>query len=188
MGSRGGWAQRIPHARSAPMYLIHAVALVGPFLVRFSWNYVWMAVALYVARMALLSGGYHRYFAHRAYKTSRVFQFVLAWLGCTRPAEGAAVVGGPPPAPPPVLRHARRTRTRRARTGFWWSHVGWILSESTTRRTEHERSPTSPGTPSCAGWTATTSCRPGCCLGVLCFLLGGWSGLVWGFVVRTVLL
>ena len=51
MGSRGGWAERIPYARSAPMYLIHAVALVGPFLVRFSWNYVWMAVALYVARM-----------------------------------------------------------------------------------------------------------------------------------------
>ena len=29
---------------------------------------------------------------------------------------------------------------------------------------------------------------PGLLLAVLCFLIGGWSGLVWGFVVSTVLL
>ena len=35
-----------------------------------------------------ITGGYHRYFAHRSYKTSRVFQFVLAWLGCSALQKG----------------------------------------------------------------------------------------------------
>ena len=52
MGSRGGWAERSPHARSAPMYLIHAVALVGPFLVPVLLELRRMAVAIYVVRMA----------------------------------------------------------------------------------------------------------------------------------------
>ena len=89
MESQGGWAGRIPHARSAPMYAIHAVALIGPFLVRFSWGYVWLAVGLYLARMLALSGGYHRYFAHRSFKTGRAFQFVLAFLGGTCAQRGA---------------------------------------------------------------------------------------------------
>jgi hypothetical protein len=61
--------EHIPHSLSAPMYVIHGVALVGPFLVRFSWGYVALAFALYLARMLALSGAYHRYFAHRSYKT-----------------------------------------------------------------------------------------------------------------------
>jgi fatty-acid desaturase len=32
--------------------------------------------------------GYHRYLSHRSFKTSRVFQFVLAWLGCSAAQKG----------------------------------------------------------------------------------------------------
>ena len=39
---------------------------------------VLLAVALYVARMFGITAGYHRYFSHRAYSTSRWFQFFLA--------------------------------------------------------------------------------------------------------------
>ena len=73
--------ERIPHRRSIPMYLCHGIALVGPFVVRFSWRYVMLAAALYVVRMIALSAGYHRYFAHRTYRTSRAIQFVLAFVG-----------------------------------------------------------------------------------------------------------
>ena len=31
--------------------------------------------------MFALTGGYHRYFSHNSYKTSRVFQFLLAFTG-----------------------------------------------------------------------------------------------------------
>jgi fatty-acid desaturase len=34
-------------------------------------------------RMLGITVGYHRYFSHRSFKTSRPFQFVLAWLGAS---------------------------------------------------------------------------------------------------------
>src|ERR1700682_3266347 len=38
-------------------------------------------LSLYLVRMFALTAGFHRFFAHRAYRTSRVFQFLLAFLG-----------------------------------------------------------------------------------------------------------
>ena len=144
--------------RSLPMYACHAVALIGPFLVPFSWRLVWLAAALYAVRMFGLTAGYHRYFAHRSYKTSRPFQFVLAWLGCTCAAEGAAVVGRAPPRTTTATPTASRTSHSPISTAFWWSHVGWILSEA-PRRPATIASATWPASPSCAGWTATTGCH-----------------------------
>ena len=39
-----------------------------------------IGLALYWLRIFGIGAGYHRYFSHRAYRTSRVFQFVLAFL------------------------------------------------------------------------------------------------------------
>ena len=36
-----------------------------------------MAFVLYVVRMFGVTAGYHRYFSHRSFKTSRVGQFLL---------------------------------------------------------------------------------------------------------------
>jgi len=49
----------------------------------FSWAALVVCLALYVVRMFGITGVYHRYFSHRTYKTSRLFQFVLAFLGAT---------------------------------------------------------------------------------------------------------
>ncbi len=35
--------------------------------------------------MSGITAVYHRYLSHRSYKTSRVFQFILAWLACSCP-------------------------------------------------------------------------------------------------------
>ena len=35
-----------------------------------------------------LTAGFHRYFSHRSFKTSRFFQFVLAWLGTSAAQMG----------------------------------------------------------------------------------------------------
>jgi fatty-acid desaturase len=83
--------------------LCHAIALVGPFVVRFSWGLVGLAAILYEVQMCLLSAGYHRYFAHRAFKTSGAFQLCLAVAGGTCTA-GSALVGGQPAPPPRSLR------------------------------------------------------------------------------------
>jgi len=64
-------------------------AILGVILVGFHWWAVALCVGLYVLRAWALTGGYHRYFSHRSYKTSRWFQFVLAFLA------GSAVQKGP---------------------------------------------------------------------------------------------
>ncbi len=140
--------------------------------------------ATYFIRMFGITGGYHRYFAHRAYKTSRLGQFVLAWLGCSALQRGplwwAAHHRG----------HHRHSDTpddphSPHETTFWWSHVGWMLSE------EHTHTPWDQ----IRDWSVYPELRcldrfhwvPGVLLAVLCWLIGGWSGLVWGFVISTVL-
>ena len=45
-----------------------------------TWQAVAIGVTLYWLRMFAIGAGYHRYFSHRAYSTSRLFQFVLALL------------------------------------------------------------------------------------------------------------
>jgi stearoyl-CoA desaturase (delta-9 desaturase) len=91
-----------------------------------------IAVGLYVLRMFAITGGYHRYFAHRTYKAGRVFQFVLALIGTTSTQKG------------PIWWSAIHRRHHResdgpndvhspVQKGFWYSHIGWVLTN------EHER-------------------------------------------------
>ena len=47
----------------------------------------WRAV-LYLVRIFAIGAGYHRYFAHRAFRTTRVFQFCLAFLAQTSAQRG----------------------------------------------------------------------------------------------------
>ena len=50
----------------------------------------WVVCAvLYFGRMFWITGGYHRYFSHKSYKTSRWFQFVIAFMAQTSAQKGA---------------------------------------------------------------------------------------------------
>src|SRR5213083_259289 len=77
-----GWRRIYFNAASIPFWGVHVLAIVGIAITGFSLWGLLLAVMLYVPRMFFVTGGYHRYFSHRSYKTSRWFQFVLA-LGCT---------------------------------------------------------------------------------------------------------
>jgi stearoyl-CoA desaturase (Delta-9 desaturase) len=73
-----------------------------------------------------LTGGYHRYFSHRTYQTSRAFQFVLALLGTLALQKGVLWWASH------HRRHHRESDQEGdlhspVRRGFWWSHLGWIL-------------------------------------------------------------
>ena len=120
---------RINWIQSIPFFAFHLFAGVAVFFVPFHWSYVVWALALYLRADVGVTAGYHRYFSHRAFKTSRVFQFVLAFLGRDLRAEGRAVVGGAPPAPPPGVGPAGRTCTRRCRTASGGATSGWILCD-----------------------------------------------------------
>src|SRR5579863_5666465 len=74
--------RRINWITNLPFLAMHAACL-GAFWVGISWNAVVLCAALYAIRMFGITAGYHRYFSHRSYRTSRAFQFVLAWIGCS---------------------------------------------------------------------------------------------------------
>jgi stearoyl-CoA desaturase (delta-9 desaturase) len=72
------------------------------------------------------------------------------------------------------------------REGFWWSHVGWILS-SKYDATDFNAIKDFAKYPELR-WLNRFHVIPGVALAVSCFLLMGWQGLVWGFFISTVLL
>lgn len=92
-----------------------------------SWTAALVCFALYFVRMFAITGGYHRYFSHRSYKTSRPFQFILAYLGA------ASAQKGPLWWAAHHRHHHQHSDTDQdihsaREKGVWWSHVGWVLS------------------------------------------------------------
>ena len=89
-----------------------------------------LAVGVFVVSTFLkcfgITAGYHRLLAHRAYKTSRAFQFVLSVLGALAGQNGPLWWVGH------HRHHHRYSDTPRdihsPRDGFLWSHFGWLLS------------------------------------------------------------
>ena len=59
--------------RIAPFVGFHVLAVVCLFVFPPTWKGVALCVGLYYARMFGIAGGFHRYFSHRAYSTSRWF-------------------------------------------------------------------------------------------------------------------
>src|ERR1700748_3839775 len=80
--------RRFQWVRSIPFFLVHAVAIGGAIWVGFSWKLLLLAVIFYYVRMFGVTAGYHRYFSHRTFRTSRVFQFLLAFLAQTSSQKG----------------------------------------------------------------------------------------------------
>jgi len=78
---------RISIVMTMPFAIIHVLAL-GVFFVKFRWAYLITAIALLGVRMFFVTAGYHRYFSHRSFKTSRVFQFVIAFMAMTSSQKG----------------------------------------------------------------------------------------------------
>src|SRR5579862_287598 len=71
-----------------PFVLVHVAAL-GAIWSGVTWQAVVVCAVLYVARLFGVTAGYHRYFAHRSFETSRPFAFLLAFLAETSAQKGA---------------------------------------------------------------------------------------------------
>ena len=168
--------------KSAPFIGLHLACLAVLFLGVNVTDLLLLATT-YLVRMFGITGVYHRYFSHRSYKTSRVGQFLLACIGCSALQKGPLWWAGH------HRQHHRYSDTPNdphspLATSFWWAHVGWILSD------EHTETPAKD----VRDWVRYPELRwldqnhwiPGILLAVACFLIGGWSGFVWGFIVSTV--
>jgi stearoyl-CoA desaturase (Delta-9 desaturase) len=166
---------------------VHLAAAIGVVLLGLSWCGVLLAVGVYFVRMVVVTAGYHRYFAHRAFKTSRAFQFLLA-IG----AQTAAQRG--------VLWWATHHRWHHKysdtaedvhsprRRGFWHSHIGWVISPEWDRADPKLVSDLSKYPELRFLDRDIINMLPTVLLALAFLLLGGAHGLVWGYFVSTVLL
>jgi len=111
--------------RVIPFILMHLACLLV-FVVGWSPVALWVALASYLLRMFAITAFYHRYFSHKAFKTSRVCQFIFGILGAT------ATQRGPIWWAANHRHHHRYSDTDQdihsPRQGFIWSHMGWFLS------------------------------------------------------------
>jgi len=149
------------------------------------WSYLAWLVATYSIRMFAITGGYHRYFAHRSFKLDRVSQFVMAFLAQSSAQMGVLWWGA-----------HHRTHHRYSDTGedlhspvirgFWYSHIGWIIAGSSS---EYDRRVIQD-------FAKFPELRildkyhraPAILFGAAIFAAGGYGVFLWGFVLSTVLL
>ncbi|MFM7068968.1 MAG: acyl-CoA desaturase, partial [Actinomycetes bacterium] len=185
--SRTSAADRLPHGKvqmrtSIPFFVLHLVPLLAIFTGVSTTAWVLLAVT-YWTRMFCITAGYHRYFAHRSYRTSRAFQFLLAAGGASASQKGPLWWAGH------HRLHHRFSDTERdphtPRKGFWWSHCGWVLGDDTkdtpTTMKDFEKFPE-------IRFISRFDWIPVWGLALICLAIGGWSGLLIGFVLSTVLL
>src|SRR5262245_44384498 len=71
----------------SPLLLVHLALVAVPFVPATLWSLVLLLVVSRVAGLGVTIG-LHRYFSHRAFKTSRAFQFLLGVVGCTALQKG----------------------------------------------------------------------------------------------------
>ena len=181
-----------------PFAIVHIIGLSG-FFIKFSLFNWLLCVGLYVVRMFFITAGYHRYFSHRTYKTSRFFQFILAFMAQTSAQKG-------------ILWWASHHRDHHRYSdmpqdphsmklyGFLYSHLGWILSDE-YNDTDLKKVKDLAKFPELV-FLNTYHYIPPIVLGVVVFLLGGFyhategmtflhggfTTLIVGFFTSTVIL
>jgi stearoyl-CoA desaturase (delta-9 desaturase) len=142
-----------------------------------------LCVALYVLRIFAIGAGYHRYFAHRSFRTSRWFQFCLAFLAQTSAQRGVLWW---------AAHHRRHHRFSDMaedshspiRRGFLYAHLGWIFvprNEATDYDSVRDLVRFKE-----LVWLDRHRHLPAALLAAACWLIAGVPGLVVGFCCSTV--
>lgn len=129
---RSGKAMKEFNWGPALFLIIYQVVLLAslPFYFAFSFPSVWMwaatIVLLYLTGLSI-TAGYHRYFAHRSYKTNSIMETILLFFG------SMSVQGS-------VLRWSFEHRLHHAhvdtdkdpysiKKGFWYAHFLWLMEK-----------------------------------------------------------
>jgi stearoyl-CoA desaturase (delta-9 desaturase) len=182
--------------RCVPYILIHLGALLV-FFTPFAWPCLLVLVLSYAARMFAITAFYHRYFSHRTFKTSRIVQFIGAFIACASGQRGPLWWAAH------HRMHHRHSDTDKDshsphHKNFLWSHTLWFMTDYALPTFLKE-------IPDWVkfkelrfinryDWIAVVALASGC------YFLGEWSAfqawtginglgmLAWGFFLPTVLL
>jgi stearoyl-CoA desaturase (delta-9 desaturase) len=180
---------------SLPLLFMH-VSCVGVFFVKGGWPAFIIFALMYVLHVFALTAGYHRYFSHKSYKTSRAFQFILAVLGTT------AAQRDPLWWASHHRMHHQYSDTEKdvhspRHHGFWWAHIGWVMKRELST-TDLRRVKDFAKYPELL-WLNRHPYAPAFVLAVLLLIIGsglnvlypnlgvgGWQFVFYGFFLSTV--
>jgi stearoyl-CoA desaturase (delta-9 desaturase) len=173
----------IMYPSAIPFVLVH-LACVAALWTGVTYEALVLCCLLYWLRIFAIGAGYHRYFSHRGYRTSRAFQFALAVLSQSTAQKSVLWWASK------HRHHHRHSDTETdvhspRHKGFVYSHLGWIFSRKNdaadlSKVADFTRYPE-------LMWLHKHELVPPAVLALLSVFIAGWSGLVVGFFWSTVL-
>jgi stearoyl-CoA desaturase (Delta-9 desaturase) len=172
----------IVYPQVIPFLLVHA-ACFAALWTGVTWEAVLLGIVLYWLRMFGITAGYHRYFSHRSYATSRVFQFILACLAQSS-AQKSVLWWAAKHRHHHLFSDTEHDVHSPRHTGFLFAHVGWIFARKhdtvdLVKVGDITKYPE-------LMWLHKYELLPAAVLAVTSFLIAGWTGLVVGFFWSTV--
>jgi stearoyl-CoA desaturase (Delta-9 desaturase) len=173
----------IMYPSAIPFVLVH-LACIAAFWTGVTQQALAIGLVLYWLRIFAIGAGYHRYFSHRAYRTSRVFQLILAVL--SQSSAQKSVLWWASKHRHHHLHSDTQTDIHSPRhKGFIYSHLGWIFARRNdatdlVKVADFARYPE-------LMWLHKYELVPPFVLASGCYAVGGWPGLVVGFFWSTVL-
>jgi len=140
----------------------------------------------YGIRMFGITAGYHRLFSHKSYKAVRPLQFILAVLGAASWQQGPLWWAAHHRehhmhSDSPLDAHSPISGS------FWWSHMGWVWATNQHDKTNTDIIQDLLKFPELV-WLEKHHFWPGLFLMAGLLAWNGISGVLWGFVVPTILL
>jgi len=176
-----GWTLVGLFRRTGVLIAAHILALAA-FLTdptALEWALV---LPIIMGRGLVVTIGYHRYFSHRSFKTSRAGQFILGVLCCLNLQNGPLWWAA-------VHRHHHRHSDRPddahspVQGGFLWGHVGWLFGRLTppdwNSIRDLRRFPE-------LVWLDRLWLLPSVLVATGCWFLGGWSCVCLDFFLTAV--
>ena len=146
-------------------------------------------LGLYLITTFSIGIGYHRLLTHRGFVSPRWLRRILAWGGA------AALQGGPARWAAIHRRHHQMADKHgdphSPLRGFLHAHVGWIMKRDAAEGNDYRAL-----VPDVSGndpWLRLLDYKllftlPWVLTGLLCYAIGGWRGVLWGTVMRTLTL
>lgn len=168
--------------------VFHAIALLAPFY--FSWSALGVAIFLHWLFGGIgICLGYHRLLSHRSFQVPKGVEYAIALLGAM------AIQGSPTFWVGSHRQHHAHTEDVHrdpysAERGFWWSHILWVFYPRADFFDSQRYRKLAPDLARQPFYRLLDHAFlllqiP---LGILLYVLGGWSFVIYGIFVRSVLL
>ena len=168
--------------------IVHLLALLAPWF--FSWSALGMLIFLHWLFGSIgICLGYHRLLSHRSFQVPQWLEYVITTIGALALQGGPIFwVGGH------RLHHAHTEDKDKdpysATRGFWWSHMLWLFyrtPEFANYSSYKKAAPDLERVPYYC-WLERNFLLLQIPLGLLLYGLGGWSFVIYGMFLRSVVL